>query len=205
MKKKFICISISVLCAFFFVEACYGKSLSPMDYTKKKVEAVFQVLQDYPVAGPPENLPKRREAIRNIIDQSFDSLEMSKRAVGKYWKEQEEGKQKEFVQLFYWRLYNFYILRLETYSDEKVVYLNEKIMGDKSAVFTRVSSKRYPEFDIEYRLKKNGDSWKIYDLVIEGVSLVANYRSQFNNFLTNKSFDELLKALKEKAPDNALK
>lgn len=191
--------------AFSSLSAAQTDATSPLTYIQAEVEKVFQVLRQYPVDGDAETMRQRREAIRKIIDESFDADEMARRALGKYWREQPPEKLEEFTKLFYWRLYNFYILRIETYSDEKVMYGEEKIVRDLAAVSTRISSKRYPEFDIEYRLKRFGDGWKIYDVVIEGVSLISNYRSQFTGFLSKKSFDELLKALREKAPDHALK
>ena len=200
---------------FFLMAACLvlafgagparGNAPSPTDIMKRVVDEVFQTLHTYPVAGPPDNLPKRREAIRKIIDSHFDAREMSMRALGRYWKDISDEQRQEFTRLFYWRLYNFYIMRLEAYSDEKVVYDRELIRGKVAAVSTQVSSKKYPQFDIEYRLKQEGDDWKIYDVVIEGVSLVANYRSQFNSFLAKKPFTELLKALQEKTPENTQK
>ena len=193
----------------FFILACAGISQadtnSPKTLIKNVSDEVFQILKTYPVAGPPEFLPKRREGIKQVLDTNFDSLEMSKLALGKNWKPLSAEQRQEFSSLFYWRLYSFYILRIELYSDQTVFYKNEKITGDKASVLTRISSKQYPEFDIAYRLKRLGDGWKIYDVVIEGVSLVANYRSQFNNFLANKNtFDDLLEKLREKAPDNAV-
>jgi phospholipid transport system substrate-binding protein len=178
--------------------------ISPMTLVKKVADDVFQTLNTYPVAGPPEYLPKRREAIKNILDTNFDAHEMAKLALGKHWKPLSEAQRQEFSRLFYWRLYSFYILRIEMYSDQTILYKNEKMIEEeKATVLTRVSSKKYPEFDILYRLRKASDSWKIYDVVIEGVSLVSNYRGQFNNFLSKKNtFDDLLKTLREKAPDN---
>ncbi|MBU4261169.1 MAG: ABC transporter substrate-binding protein [Proteobacteria bacterium] len=208
MKSKigrFYCMAACIIVAVFAAGAAQGVVRSPMDIMKEVVENVFHTLHTYPVSGPLENLPKRRAAIKKIIDNHFDAREMSQRALGKYWKDISDEKRDEFTQLFYWRLYNFYIMRLEAYSDEKVIYDKERSKGNVAAVYTKVSSKRYPEFDIEYRLKQQGDDWKIYDVVIEGVSLVANYRSQFNSFLSSKSFPELLKALHEKTPQDSLK
>ena len=184
----------------------HSEIISPMTTVKKVADNVFQTLNTYPVAGPPEFLPKRREGIKEILDANFDADEMAKLALGKHWRSLSEDQRQEFSRLFYWRLYSFYILRIEMYSDQKILYKNEKIIElDKSTVLTRVSSKKYPEFDILYRLKKASDSWKIYDVVIEGVSLVSNYRGQFNNFLSKKkTFDDLLKTLQEKAPDNVV-
>lgn len=198
------CAAICFLAALSLPSISSGETGSAAAVIKAVVENVFQTLKTYPVSGPPENLPKRREAIKKIVDDNFDSTEMAQRALGNYWKPQSPEKQQEFTRLYYWRLYNFYILRVENYSDEKVLYGNERVAGNKASVATRVSSKKYPEFDIEYRLIKKNEDWKIYDIVIEGVSLTANYRSQFNIFLRNRTFDELLKALRDKAPDSSL-
>jgi phospholipid transport system substrate-binding protein len=200
---RFCCLAAWVVLALFTgVPGC--EAAAPMEVMKGVVGEVFSTLQTYPVSGPPDTLAKRRQKIREIIDTHFDSVEMSQRALGKHWKEIPEEKRREFTQLFYWRLYNFYILRVENYSDEKVLYNKEIIKGNVAAIFTQISSRKYPEFDIEYRLKQEGDDWKIYDVVIEGVSLVANYRSQFSSFLSKKTFDELLKTLREKNPENPL-
>jgi phospholipid transport system substrate-binding protein len=181
----------------------YSQSISPTEMIKGVSDQIFQTLNAFPVAGPPEFLPKRREEIKRILDSNFDATEMAKLALGKYWKPLSESQRQEFSSLFYWRLYSFYILRIEMYSDQTILYKNEKLTEDKASVLTRVSSKKYPEFDIAYRLKRQSDSWKIYDVVIEGVSLIANYRVQFNNFLSKKNtFEDLLKTLREKAPDN---
>ncbi|MFZ5764242.1 MAG: MlaC/ttg2D family ABC transporter substrate-binding protein [Thermodesulfobacteriota bacterium] len=181
-----------------------GAATTPTDFIRSVVGQVFHTLQTYPVSGPEENMAKRRSGIKAIIDANFDAEDMSRRALGKYWKEQTPAKQQEFTDLFYWRLYNFYILRVETYSDEKVLYKKELNKGAVASVLTQILSRKYPEFDIEYRVKKKNDEWKIYDVVIEGVSLVANYRSQFGSFLGKKSFDELLRELREKNPEKPL-
>ncbi len=205
MNKKIIFIAVLFVAVFAGGATKVGaEPVTPLAFVKTEVEAVFAVLRKYPVEGPAENLHKRRAAIKKIIDASFDSREMSRWALGRYWKELTTEQQDEFVTLFYWRLYNFYILRIETYSDEKVVYGEERLAGSKASVQTRVSSRKYPEFDIEYRLKRSDDSWRVYDVVIEGVSLIANYRSQFGNFLSKKSVEELLKTLREKSPENTL-
>ncbi|MBI5558200.1 MAG: ABC transporter substrate-binding protein [Deltaproteobacteria bacterium] len=207
--KKQMTVSISMMAcialALIFTGIARSQGKGPTEMMKGVVGEVFHTLQTYPVDGPAENNHLRRDAIRKIIDANFDSIEMSRRALGPYWKEISEDQQRQFTQLFYWRLYNFYILRVEAYSDEKVLYNKEILKGNVAAVYTQVSSKKYPEFDIEYRLKQEGENWKIYDVVIEGVSLVANYRSQFSSFLSKKSFEELLKALREKNPEDPMR
>lgn len=204
-KVLFLPMLFCLSCLFVISPKAHGAPTPPTDFIKSVVDNVFHTLNMYPVAGPQENLPKRRAKIKEIIDENFDAEEMAKRALGKYWKAQPVEKQQEFTKLFYWRLYNFYILRVETYSDEKVMYKKELLKGDIAGVHTLISSKKYPEFDIEYRVRKADESWKIYDVVIEGVSLVANYRSQFGNFLSKKTFDELLRELRAKNEENNLR
>lgn len=201
---RFCCMAAWVALALLFAGVSRSEAGAPMEIMQGVVGEVFSTLKTYPVSGPPDNMTKRRQKIREIIDTHFDSAEMSQRALGKYWKEISEEQRKEFTQLFYWRLYNFYILRLENYSDEKVLYNKEIIKGNIAAIYTQISSSKNPEFDIEYRLKQQSEDWKIYDVVIEGVSLVANYRSQFSSFLSKKTFEELLKTLREKNPENPL-
>lgn len=174
---------------------------SPRQTVQAAVQKVLGILQTYPAAGPAENIPKRRDAFRKIVADHFNFAETAKRTLVHHWKGQTLKKREEFVDLFYWRLYSFYTLRLEIYSDETVSYLGEEVEGNSAYVKTRIKSSKYPEFDVHYRLQQKEGKWRIYDIVVEGVSLIKNYRTQFNSFLLKNSFDDLLNRLREKAPD----
>jgi phospholipid transport system substrate-binding protein len=126
---------------------------------------------------------------------------MAKRALGKPWKDQSVNKQKEFVGLFKELLFNNYVDRVEQYtgSGESFAYDKEVVEGEYSYVKTRILNYKNAQVSVDYRLRVGPDGWKAYDVVIEGISLINNYRSQFNSILARSSFDELLLKMQEKA------
>jgi phospholipid transport system substrate-binding protein len=125
---------------------------------------------------------------------------MAKRALGRPWKDQTPDKRQEFVQLFKQLIFNTYINRLENYtgSKERVFYDSEKLDGDYAVVKTHILYQGNNNVEIEYRLHRDAGEWKVYDVVVEGISIVENYRSQFASILTNESFDSLLGKLRQK-------
>ena len=128
---------------------------------------------------------------------------MAKRALGRPWKEQSPQKQQEFVDLFKQLLFNNYAGQVETYTgtNEKIVYDGEKIEGEYALVKTRILEYKNTNVQLDYRLRLIKGEWKVYDVVAEGVSLVDNYRGQFNSILANKSFDAFLAQLREKVAE----
>jgi phospholipid transport system substrate-binding protein len=126
---------------------------------------------------------------------------MAKRALGPPWKDQPPEKQQEFVRLFKAVVFDSYVDKVEMYSGsmERIVYESEEIDGNYALVKTKVLGYKNTDIQAEYRLRFDAGEWKVYDVVIEGISLVNNYRSQFNSILANQSFDNLLKLLRQKA------
>ncbi|MEN6439196.1 MAG: ABC transporter substrate-binding protein [Syntrophobacter sp.] len=151
-------------------------------------------------AGESPALRQRRGEILTIVDEYFNFEEMAKRALGRPWKDQPDNKRKEFVGLFRQLLFNTYISRVESYTgaNEQISYDSEKIDGDYAVVKTRVITSDRQTYQIEYRLRQEGEQWRVYDVIVEGVSFVENYRSQFASILANESFDSLLKKLRDK-------
>jgi phospholipid transport system substrate-binding protein len=123
---------------------------------------------------------------------------MAKRSLGAEWRRRTPAEQKEFIGLFTVLLKDSYIDSIESYRSEKVVYRRETQDGDYADVGTIVSSERGEEFTIDYRLSLEGSQWKVYDVVIENVSIVNNYRSQFGRILSRSSFAELLQTIRDK-------
>ena len=125
---------------------------------------------------------------------------MSKSSLGPHWKNQTPVKQQEFVKIFEELLFNTYLDRVDIYtcSNEKVLYDNEMIEGSSAVVKTRVNGYKEKDVAIDYRLRLKDGEWKVYDVVVEGISLVNNYRQQFNAILAKESFDGLLKRMQEK-------
>ena len=171
----------------------------PQDKVRETVDAVLAVLQDKSLQGP-ENTEKRREKMRQAVFQRFGFEEMSQRALGQHWQKRTPAEKKEFTTLFGELLERSYINKIESYTgDQKVLYTKETIDKDGYAsVRTEIVIKRDANVEVEYRLLRRDGNWQIYDVVIEGVSLVNNYRTQFNNIVSQESYDALMKKLKLK-------
>ena len=171
----------------------------PQEKVRETVDAVLAVLQDKSLQGP-ENTEKRREKMRQAVFQRFGFEEMSQRALGQHWQKRTPAEKKEFTTLFGELLERSYINKIESYTGEqKVLYTQETIDKDGYAsVRTEIVVKRDANVAVEYRLLRRNGNWQIYDVVIEGVSLVNNYRTQFNNIVSQESYDALMKKLKLK-------
>ena len=175
----------------------YSLAGDPTIQVKQTVDAVLDVLKNKELKKP-EKTEQRRAAIRKIVGKRFDFEEMAKRSLAQNWKKRTPEEQKEFISLYSDLLENTYLKKIERYEDEKIVYVGETIEGAYAVVKTNIVTTREVEIPIEYRLLKEGDQWKAYDVVIEGVSLVNNYRNQFNSILRSGSYEELVKRLKNK-------
>ncbi|OQY51686.1 MAG: toluene tolerance protein Ttg2 [Desulfobacteraceae bacterium 4572_89] len=143
-------------------------------------------------------LRKQRSLLKQIVEKRFDFEKMSQLSLARHWKQRTNQEKSEFVALFSQLLEDTYINKIEFYNDEKVIYLKERIKNKKAQVDTKIITQTI-EIPISYRMFTRGnDEWKIYDLIIEGVSLVGNYRSQFSQILEKNSFEFLLDKLKNK-------
>ncbi len=138
---------------------------------------------------------ERRDLLRKEIQPVFDFEEMSKRSLGPNWRQRSPKEQADFVALFTELLENAYLGKIESYSGEKIEYAGETIDSPYAVVRTVIVTTKSQEVHVDYRVIREGDRWRIYDVVIEGVSLVNNYRSQFGSILQNSSFAELLHKL----------
>jgi phospholipid transport system substrate-binding protein len=189
---KFSWLLVGILCLQFPRLAAAGL---PTDQTRETADKVLGILQ----SGT--NRDQRRQQLRDTIYPRFDFSEMAKRSLGQHWSRRSPQEQQEFVKLFIPLLESSYVDKIESYNGEKVLYTREQVDGDNAEVFTKVLTKKGEEFSINYKLHRVGNEWKVYDVVIEDISLVNNYRSQFNRILANASFDELMKKLQQKAPE----
>lgn len=169
----------------------------PADQVKQTVDAVLEVLRNKELKRP-EKTEQRRASIRAIVDERFDFEEMAKRSLAQHWRKRTPEERKEFVSLFTDLLENAYIKKIEKYEDEKILYGEERIEGDYAALKTQVVTRKEVRIPIEYRLLRKGVKWEVYDVVIEGVSLVNNYRNQFNSILSSGTYGELVKRMKNK-------
>jgi phospholipid transport system substrate-binding protein len=136
--------------------------------------------------------------VRKIANDIFDFAEIAKRSLARHWQGRSEAERKEFVGLFADLLERSYISKIELYGGEKILYTGERIDGDAASVTTKIITKNGTEVPIEYRLLRQSDRWLVYDVSIEGVSLVSNYRTQFNKIIQTSSYAELVKKMKAK-------
>jgi phospholipid transport system substrate-binding protein len=147
---------------------------------------------------------ERRAAIRKAVFNVFDFREMAMRSLAKNWKPLSAKDKDEFSSLYADLLERSYINRIESYSGEKVVYDGESIDGDYAVVKTKFVTARREEILVDYKLMKKDGGWWVYDLVIERVSLVNNYRIQFNKIIRSSSYAELVKKMKDKKESELL-
>ena len=169
----------------------------PTDQLKGAVDRVIKVLEDPSLKGD-DRVAERRTAVRKIADEIFDFNEIARRALARHWQPLTDKQRVEFVSLFSDLLERSYISKIELYGGEKIQYVGERVDGDTATVATRIVTKNGTEVPIDYRLLKKGDRWMVYDVSIEGVSLVSNYRTQFNKIIQTGSFEDLMQKLRTK-------
>jgi phospholipid transport system substrate-binding protein len=169
----------------------------PTDQLKGAVERVLKTLDDPSLKGE-ARLGERRVAVRKIANEIFDFSEIAKRSMARHWQPLSEAQRTEFVGLFAELLERSYISKIETYGGEKIQYTAERADGDLATVSTRIITKNGTEVPVDYRMIKRADRWLVYDVSIEGVSLVSNYRTQFNKIIQTTSYNELVSKLRNK-------
>lgn len=167
------------------------------DQVKGTVDQVIKILTDPALKGE-KKIQERRAKIRQVVLQRFGFTEMSKRSLGRYWSERTPEERTEFVRLYTDLLERAYIDRVDGYTGEQVVYLGEAVDGDYSEVRSKIVTKRNQEIPILYRLQKTNANWEVYDVIVEGVSLVNNYRTQFSKIIRTSSYQGLVKKMQVK-------
>lgn len=170
----------------------------PTEEVKKVVDEVVRIVSDKDFK---KNDQKRRQALKKTISTVFDYSEMAKRSLGKHWNSRTANEKKQFSDLFASLLENSYASKIESYNNEKIIYLKENLDGDHAEVKSKVLTAKRDEFTLDYRLINQNGTWLVYDIVIEGVSLVSNYRTQFNKIINSDGYPELVKKLKNKTEE----
>ncbi len=184
-----------VLTALFFTSNAFA---GVTDEVKKTVDEVVRIVSDKEMK---KNDAKRRQALKKTISIIFDYNEMAKRSLGKHWNQRSATEKKQFADLFASLLENSYASKIESYNNEKIVYLKENMDGDYAEVKSKVVTVKRDEFTLDYRMINLNGKWMVYDVVIEGVSLVSNYRTQFNKIITSQGYPELVKKLQSKTDE----
>jgi phospholipid transport system substrate-binding protein len=177
---------------------------TPSDQLKTQIDRVLKTLDD-PELKKEGKGKDRRVAVRRIANDIFDFGETARRSLGRHWQPRTPAEQAEFVGLFSDLLERSYISKVELYGGEKIQYLGDTIEGDQAKVQTKLVTKSGSEIPIEYRMhrKGGGERWLVYDVIIEGVSLIANYRTQFNKIIQTSSYQELVRKMKSKQDEQS--
>jgi phospholipid transport system substrate-binding protein len=184
-----------ILPAFLLVTgvSAPARAGSPTDQLREYSDQVIKALDD-PALKPQD----RRTAVRKIAHEIFDVAETAKRALARHWAARTPAEREEFTQLFADLLESTYIARIDQYGGERIRYISETVDGDNAIVRAKVVTKKGTEVPVESRMLHRGDRWLIYDVLIENVSLIANYRSQFDRIVRTSSYEELVRRLKSK-------
>jgi phospholipid transport system substrate-binding protein len=168
---------------------------APTEQLKGSIEQVIRILED-PKLKQESMAAVRRAEIRKQAEAIFDFTETGKRALGQHWQSLNDSQRQEFISLFTDLLERSYITRIEQYSGEQIVYAGESIEGDTATVRTKFVTKQGTEVPVDYRLIRRGDRWLAYDVLIEGISLVSNYRTQFDRIMRTASYPELARRMR---------
>jgi phospholipid transport system substrate-binding protein len=170
----------------------------PGDQVRQTTDKLLAILKDPQLKGESKK-SERRHKLKEVLYQRFDFTEMAQRSLGSEWRRRSPEEQKEFVKLFTDLLERAYLDKIESYSGENFQYLKEREDDNNYAqVDTKIVDNKGQEFSINYRLYNMKGDWKVYDVVIENVSIVNNYRAQFTRVLTTSSYEELVNRMKGK-------
>jgi len=168
------------------------------DDVRNAVEELFRIVADKDLKKHDQ---QRRVVLKKVINNIFDYSEMSKRTLGRHWNQRTPTERTQFTELFASLLDNSYISKIESYDNEKIVYVKETIDGDHAEIKSKVVTEKRDEYTLDYRLLNENGKWMVYDIVIEGVSMVSNYRTQFNRIISNNGYSELVKKLQTKSSE----
>lgn len=193
MEKQLIRITL-ILCLIFPVSA-YAEA--PLETVKEHVNKVLDVLRD-PALKAESAKNVKKEKIQSIAEKMFDFAELSKRTLAQNWSKFDPGQQKEFISLYTSLLRDTYINKIMTYTDEKIVFNGGVELTKNTFEVRSIVQRKAGNIPINYRVILKDNSWRVYDVVIEGVSLINNYRSQFREILANNPPETLLETLRKK-------
>ncbi len=169
---------------------------TPTAAIKTTIKQMFVILNDEELKTP-GRAEERRQQLEKVIGNRIAYDEMAKRSLGPQWAQLNEEERQEFVRLYAQLLRDTYSSRFDRYSDEKVEFLQETLQGDYAEVRTRLTSSKFT-LDVDYRMLQRAGDWRVYDIVVDGISLVHSYREQFTKIIRTYSYEELVTKLRQK-------
>jgi phospholipid transport system substrate-binding protein len=195
MGRRALGLAFAALALVAFAQGAWAATAT--EQVRSAIDRVLATV-DNPALKGGGKIVERRVAVRKIANEIFDFTEIARRALGRYWLPLSEAQRKEFVGLFEDLLERSYIPKIELYGGEKIIYGGERVDGDLATVSTKIITNNSNAVPIDYRLLKHGERWMIYDISIEGISLVSNYRTQFNKIIQTSGYDGLVEKMKSK-------
>lgn len=193
MKKQLLTVTL-ILCLTFPLSAFAGV---PLETVKGYSDKVLEVLRD-PALKAEAAKKTKKDKLRTISEKMFDFAELSKRTLGQNWSKFSPEQQKEFIGLYTSLLEDAYANKIIAYTDEKIAFSKEVALTEKTVEVRSTVLRNKGDVPIYYRVIIKDGSWRVYDVVVEGVSLIDNYRSQFREILSNKPPESLLETLRKK-------
>ena len=199
MGRRALGLAFAALALAAFTQDAWAATAT--DQVRSAIDRVLAAV-DNPALKGDEKIVERRAAVRKIANEIFDFTEIARRSLGRHWLPLWEAQRTDFVGLFGDLLERSYISKIELYGGEKIVYSGERMDGDLAVVGTKIITKNGTEVPIDYRLFRRGDNWKVYDVNIEGISLVSNYRTQFNKIIQSSGYNTLVDRMKAKQTES---
>ena len=175
---------------------------APTEQIKQTTEKILAVVQDPALKGADKDEPRQTQ-MKKVVDERFDWAAMARSAIGKNWRDLSEAQRTEFTGLFSELIEKNYMSKVESYSGEKIAYKGDKVDGLYGVVDVVISTLKGTDIPVSYRVQNKGAEWLVYDVSIEGVSLVNNYRSQLGAILNSSSYEALIKKIKAKIVESA--
>jgi phospholipid transport system substrate-binding protein len=187
---------LNIMMAVLLAAAGTATAAGPTETVQTAVQKVFS--REGGPAVKTVSTAQRRADVRKITETLFDFDEMSERSLGAAWTQASPAERQEFIRLFSTLIATAYMSRIEQYAGELITYVGERVDGDQAAVQSRVVTPKGSQIGIEYRLYRADGRWTVYDIYVDGISLVGNYKVQFSRIIQRGSFAELLKQLRLK-------
>jgi phospholipid transport system substrate-binding protein len=177
-----------------------ARAAGATDELRPAIDKVLRILADPELKGEARTR-ERRAALRGVMENAIDFPESARRALALHWRVRTEAEREEFVTLFRDLVTFFYIRLMEPYSGETVQIAGESQAEGATTVLTRILRRHGEPVPVDYRMHLRGTRWLIYDVVVEGVSLVANYRVQFNSIIHTSSYEELVRRIRARVAE----
>jgi phospholipid transport system substrate-binding protein len=197
MALRIVCQLVVVLTVALLAAVDPAWAGPPTEQLRAQMDHVIKVLED-PELKREGRQVERRAAIRRVANEIFDFTETTRRSLGQHWQARTPAEREQIVKLYADLLERSYIGKIELYSGERILFLGDTIEREQATVRTRLVTKAGTEIPVEYRMHRVGERWLSYDVAIEGVSMVSNYRVQFNKIIQASGYPALVSKLTEK-------